>query len=59
MNNGNEIISQEGTTLGDTYAMSFYTLTTIITQRRLRSISYVKHVWLADAGAGKINPVKQ
>ena len=60
INEGKEILSQEGTTQGDNLAMSFYALSTVLMQQKLRSISTVKQVWLADdaTGAGKITNLK-
>ena len=58
---GKEILSQEGTTQGDNLAMSFYALSTVLMQHKLRSIPTVKQVWFADdaTGAGKIDNIKQ
>ena len=60
INNEKEIMSQEGTTQGDNLAMSFYALSTTLTQSRLRSVTSVKQVWLADdaTGKGKITSLK-
>ena len=60
INNGKELLSQEGTTQGDNLAMPFYALSTVLMQERLRSISAVKQIWLADdaTGAGTIEGLK-
>ena len=56
-----EILSQEGTTQGDTLAMQFYALGTVLIQLRLRTVKVVKEVWLADdaTSGGKLGPLKQ
>ena len=46
---GKELLSQEGTTQGDNFAMGFYGLSTIPIQTSLRfEKTHVKQVWLAD-----------
>ena len=57
LRNETEILSQEGTTQGDNLAMSFYAISTVLVHERLRTITSVKQVWLADdtAGAGTVN----
>ena len=60
--NGGEITSSEGTTQGDTLAMSFYGLSTkpILEQLQLQ-IPSVYQVWLADdaTGAGKLESLRK
>ena len=52
---------KKGATQGDNLAMSFYALSTVLMQQKLRSISTVKQIWIADdaTGAGKITNLKQ
>ena len=57
---GGEILSQEGTTQGDSLAMPWYSVNTFIMIQSLRtSTPDVKQVWLADdsAGGGQIVPL--
>ena len=50
---GGEILSQEGTTLGDPLAMLWYSVnTSIMIQSLSLNIPEVKQVWLADDSAG-------
>ena len=54
---GGEILSQEGTTQGDSLAMPWYSVNTSIMIKNLRAhCPMVKQVWLADdsAGGGRI-----
>ena len=61
LQNETEILSQEGTTQGDNLAMSFYAISTVLAHERLRTITFVKQVWLADdaTGAGTVNGLLQ
>ena len=54
---GGEILSQEGTTQGDSLAMPWYSVNTSVMIQNLRAhCPMVKQVWLADdsAGGGRI-----
>jgi len=59
---GAELSSREGTTQGDPLAMSFYGLSTVPLQQKLRDIeSEILQVWLADdaTGAGKLRKLRR
>ena len=60
LSGGQEIASCEGTTQGDNLAMALYALGTSPVLNRLRDISDIKQVWLAEdaAGAGELYPLR-
>ena len=62
LSGGGEILSEEGTTQGDTLAMAFYGIGTkpiLVTLKN--QVPEVKQVWLTDdaTGAGKLQQLKE